>query len=641
MNKCFFCVALVVGSVASIGNLPAQDNQNSNTKQATLEDRTDRLEQGEQDLKGQIEQLRGDVADLQDRLSRLEGGQRPAQAPPPPPAKSSGSRRTGSTEGPNAEAGTGQEQSFDVFYQGLQSGGHWFDDPTYGYVWQPDVAISDENWHPYSDGHWAYTDRGWTWISTEDFGWATYHYGRWARRSDNGWIWIPGSEWAPAWVSWRQSKDHVGWAPLPPEVADDSQIRVEGWVDNYYDIGPSAYVFVTTSDLARPTYRDVIVPSDQNAAFLTQTRNVTNIANGNNGVTVNGPAYEQLASQVNIPQYKLHYVTENQGRFGTSTRGNELQVMAPPATLQRNATVQPKVEKQLAQAELDHGWQRIDQAKATQLKQTMEKQAPVPANLPPKPAAPKPLMGATQNQPAQTTREQQPAGNMATPAPRPNQPRPATQQGTPQGATPAPAAGAPPQPEATPARPGTEEARPTAPTSEQNKQMRAPTPGAANKIGEETRQPATPSPSPKRSPEQREHRQEVPSPHQLPSAEPTPSKEQLKRETQGSNEPAREQPNEAPKRVEPGSRPSGNDQDSTARQRQENRREEPGTKTERPAEPPQQPEAGRAVEKKEPEQRNPDINKNQIREGTGEEKPRKEESPSKQRGNQREKQGGE
>jgi hypothetical protein len=132
-------------------------------------------------------------------------------------------------------------------------------------------------------------------------------------------------------------------------------------------------------------------------------------------------------------------------------------------------------------------------------------------------------MGATEHQPAQTTRKQQPAGDRATPASQPTQPHAATQQGTPQGATPAPAAGA----------------------------------------------------------------------------------------------------------------------ESTPRQRQENRREGPGTKTEQLAEPPKQPEAGRAVEKKPSEERNPALNKNQLREGTREEKPRKEESPSKQRGNQPEKQGGE
>jgi len=58
-------------------------------------------------------------------------------------------------------------QSFDVFYQRLQSGGHWFDDPTYGYVWQPDAAASDANWRPYSDGHWVYTDQGWTGFPTK------------------------------------------------------------------------------------------------------------------------------------------------------------------------------------------------------------------------------------------------------------------------------------------------------------------------------------------------------------------------------------------------------------------------------------------------------------------------------------------
>lgn len=569
MNKRVLSIALVVGSIASISNLPAEENQNSSTKQPTLEDRTDRLEQGEQDLKSQIEQLRGDVTDLQDRVNRLDGGQRPAQAPPPPAAKSS-ETRTGSGEEQNAEAGSGPEQSFDVFYQGLQSGGHWFDDPTYGYVWQP----------------------------------------------------------------------------LPPEVEDDSQIRVEGWVDNYYDIGPSAYVFVTTSDLARPTYRDVIAPSDQNVEFLAQTKNVTSIAYGKNGVTVNGPAYEQLASQTHIPQYKLHYVTQTQGRFGISTRANELQVVAPPATLQRHATMQPKVEEQLAKADLDHGWQQIDQAKATQLKQTMEKQAPVPGNLPQKPAAPKPVMGGTQSQPTQNTKERQPAGNAPTRASSPNQPRPATQQGTPQGATPAPAAGAPPRPEATPARPGSEEGPPITPRSEQNRQMQAPTPGVSNKAGEETRKPGTPSASPTRSAEPREQRQEAPPPRPSPSVEsrsqPTeksPAKEQ--RENQGSNEPAREQRNEAPKQSEPGERPSANNQENMTRQRKENRREEPGSKTEQPAEPKQQPEAGRAIEKNQSEERNSELNKNQGRAGTGEEQPKKEESPSKQRGNQREKQGAE
>ena len=63
----------------------------------------------------------------------------------------------------------GEDVSVDYFYDNL-SGGNWIDVEGYGYGWQPDVAVNDQNWRPYADGYWAYTDDGWTWISYEDFG---------------------------------------------------------------------------------------------------------------------------------------------------------------------------------------------------------------------------------------------------------------------------------------------------------------------------------------------------------------------------------------------------------------------------------------------------------------------------------------
>jgi hypothetical protein len=72
------------------------------------------------------------------------------------------------------------EVSVDFFYDNLSSYGSWIDVDNYGYCFQPNVAVSNSDWRPYSDGYWAYTDVGWTWVSYEDFGWATYHYGRWA-----------------------------------------------------------------------------------------------------------------------------------------------------------------------------------------------------------------------------------------------------------------------------------------------------------------------------------------------------------------------------------------------------------------------------------------------------------------------------
>src|ERR1043166_2721499 len=115
----------------------------------------------------------------------------------------------------------GQDVSVNFFYDNLNSGS-WFEVGDYGYCWQPDVAVNDASWRPYSDGYWAYTDDGWTWVSYEDFGWATYHYGRWTMLNDYGWVWVPGRnedlEWGPAWVSWRTGGDYIGWAPLPPET---------------------------------------------------------------------------------------------------------------------------------------------------------------------------------------------------------------------------------------------------------------------------------------------------------------------------------------------------------------------------------------------------------------------------------------
>jgi len=127
--------------------------------------------------------------------------------------------------------------SYDTFYNQLDRYGDWRETSDYGYVWQPRQAQS-RTWRPYTDGHWVYTDVGWTWVSQEPFGWATYHYGRWTRLRNIGWVWVPGDEWAPAWVSWRKSNDYVGWAPLPPEARFDRGTGIHNWSDSYYDVGP-------------------------------------------------------------------------------------------------------------------------------------------------------------------------------------------------------------------------------------------------------------------------------------------------------------------------------------------------------------------------------------------------------------------
>ena len=98
-----------------------------------------------------------------------------------------------------------------LFQNELSPYGRWFNTPRFGQVW----VYDDPAFRPYAtDGHWDYTNCGWSWVSDFDWGWAPFHYGRWEYDSFYGWMWIPGYEWASAWVSWSQYAGYYGWAPL-------------------------------------------------------------------------------------------------------------------------------------------------------------------------------------------------------------------------------------------------------------------------------------------------------------------------------------------------------------------------------------------------------------------------------------------
>jgi hypothetical protein len=112
------------------------------------------------------------------------------------------------------QSSTEPPTSYQEFYDELSPYGSWIDYPSYGYVWAPRVSV---DFHPYAtDGHWVMTNFGWTWISDFRWGWAAFHYGRWAYEPLYGWLWVPGREWGPAWVDWREDNDYFGWAPLGP-----------------------------------------------------------------------------------------------------------------------------------------------------------------------------------------------------------------------------------------------------------------------------------------------------------------------------------------------------------------------------------------------------------------------------------------
>ncbi len=94
--------------------------------------------------------------------------------------------------------------------------GEWLWDGFYGYVWRPflnDQRFPWGNWRPYYSGRWSSVHGQLFWVPTEPWGWVPYHLGIWTWDEKKGWLWLPGSLFAPAWVDWAFYFGRFGWRP--------------------------------------------------------------------------------------------------------------------------------------------------------------------------------------------------------------------------------------------------------------------------------------------------------------------------------------------------------------------------------------------------------------------------------------------
>jgi len=148
------------------------------------------------------------------------------------------------------------------FRTALSPYGTWRRHPRWGEVWVYNDQTPD--WRPYTRGQWIYTDEwGWYWdVGPEEYawGWVAFHYGRWAFDPEYGWFWIPGEDWGPAWVDWRQGGDYVGWAPLPP---DDFGVA--------YAEDPAYWCFVQPRFLLVPRVSAFFVPLRERVVIIRKT----------------------------------------------------------------------------------------------------------------------------------------------------------------------------------------------------------------------------------------------------------------------------------------------------------------------------------------------------------------------------------
>lgn len=202
---------------------------------------------------------------------------------------------------------------------------------------------------------------------------------------EGSWVWVPGYEWAPAWVSWRQTNDHVGWAPLPPEARWSVSIGFNQWTDSYYDIGPSYYNFVPFNLFARrSSLRSCIVDRSYNVNYINQSVNITNISyqqNVVNNIFVGGPdpdrfgrgdsGIRRLGLRRDDESFRRDWI-DNRGErpdgfrsLSRIERGN-LVVAAP--SVRRDATpgIPSRVRESLARPEIDRGWRGISDSRGAE-----------------------------------------------------------------------------------------------------------------------------------------------------------------------------------------------------------------------------------------------------------------------------------
>jgi hypothetical protein len=208
------------------------------------------------------------------------------------------------------------------FYDDLASYGSWVERPQYGWVWRPRAVAS--TWRPYQQGHWAWTDYGWTWISEEPYGWATYHYGRWYDDPDYGWEWVPGDEWAPAWVSWQEGDEYIGWAPLPPSYT----FRPGRYAAS---LAPEAYVFVPERRFLAPRIVDYAVPRTRVVTVFRQTRNITDYRVVDRRIVNQGVSVERIQRVLGraVPRYQVSELSAGERHRGARFAKNRVEVFRP------------------------------------------------------------------------------------------------------------------------------------------------------------------------------------------------------------------------------------------------------------------------------------------------------------------------
>jgi hypothetical protein len=236
-------------------------------------------------------------------------------------------------------------------YEDLDENGDWSYVAGYGPCWRPRAV--GVGWAPYRFGHWVWiAPWGWTWVEDEPWGFAPFHYGRWAFVT-GGWFWVPGPVvvrpiWAPAFVAFVGGGagfqfsvgiggGGVGWFPLAPGEVFVPGYRVSRTYVNNVNITNTRVNVTNVTNV----YNAVVVNNKTNVNRITYANQHVN-----GGVTVVSReafvnAKPVAKNMVQIPQREIeaapvtHRVSVEPSRASVLGPGRPASVKPPAAVMSR------------------------------------------------------------------------------------------------------------------------------------------------------------------------------------------------------------------------------------------------------------------------------------------------------------------
>ena len=231
-----------------------------------------------------------------------------------------------------------------MFYGSLAPHGEWIYVDRDVYAWRPLHVTA--GWRPYLYGRWAWTDHGWYWVSEEPWAWAVYHYGRWYCDDYYGWIWIPGYEWAPAWVEWRIGGSYVGWAPLGPYAVFSISFGVyytRHWATPYH-----YWSFVPCHSVTRPHVDRYVYRTSENVRLIGRTRGAGSVRREGGRIASRGPSrsYIEERGQIRVSRTSVVDVDDRRRHGVVRTGGEErIEVFRPRIEERSRDGVRPRPDK--------------------------------------------------------------------------------------------------------------------------------------------------------------------------------------------------------------------------------------------------------------------------------------------------------